>query len=44
MPRPLRQAQGGLIYHALNRANARLAIFDDADYAAFGTRKGVRSR
>src|SRR5690348_9912964 len=36
MPRPLRQAQGGLIYHALNRANARLAIFDDdGDYAAF---------
>jgi putative transposase len=36
MGRPLRNAEGGLIYHALNRANARLAIFDgDADYAAF---------
>ncbi len=36
MPRPRRAAEGGLIYHALNRANARLAIFDsDADYAAF---------
>ncbi len=29
-------AEGGLIYHALNRANARLPIFDsDADYVAF---------
>jgi putative transposase len=36
MPRPRRAAEGGLIYHALNRANARLAIFDtDGDYAAF---------
>ena len=36
MPRPRRAAEGGLIYHALNRANARLAIFDnDDDYAAF---------
>ncbi len=27
---------GGLIYHALNRVNGRLAIFDsDPDYAAF---------
>jgi putative transposase len=27
---------GGIIYHALNRANARLPIFDtDGDYAAF---------
>ena len=36
MPRPRRAAEGGLIYHTLNRANARLAIFDgDDDYAAF---------
>jgi putative transposase len=36
MPRPRRAAEGGLIYHALNRASARLAIFDsDDDYAAF---------
>jgi putative transposase len=36
MPRPRRAAEGGLIYHALNRANARLTIFQtDEDYAAF---------
>jgi putative transposase len=36
MPRPRRAAEGGLIYHALSRANARLAIFgSDADNAAF---------
>ena len=36
MARPPRVAEGGLIYHALNRANARLRIFDEeADYAAF---------
>ncbi len=36
MGRPPRAAEGGLIYHALNRANARLAIFDDdGDYLAF---------
>ena len=36
MPRPRRAGQGGLIYQALNRANARLAIFQtDEDYAAF---------
>ena len=36
MGRPLRAAEGGLIYHALNRANARLAIFsDDGDFDAF---------
>ncbi len=36
MSRPPRAAEGGLIYHSLNRANARLAIFeDDEDYAAF---------
>ena len=36
MSRPPRAAEGGLIYHALNRANARLAIFDDdGDFAAF---------
>jgi putative transposase len=36
MPRPRRAAEGGLIYHALNRANARPALFEtDEDYAAF---------
>jgi REP-associated tyrosine transposase len=36
MPRPPRAAEGGLVYHALNRANARLTIFEtDEDYAAF---------
>lgn len=36
MPRPLRTALGGLVYHVLNRANAGLKIFEkDADYAAF---------
>jgi putative transposase len=36
MSRPPRAAEGGLIYHALNRANARLEIFDDdGDYDAF---------
>jgi putative transposase len=36
MGRPPRAAQGGLVYHTRNRANARLAIFaDDDDFAAF---------
>ncbi len=36
MGRPKRSADGGLIYHVLNRANARVPIFDkDADYEAF---------
>jgi putative transposase len=36
MGRPLRAAQGGLVYHTLNRANGRLTIFeDDGDFAAF---------
>ncbi len=36
MGRPQRTAQGGLVYHVLNRANARQQIFrKDADYAAF---------
>ncbi len=35
MPRPRRAAEGDLIYHALNRADTRLAIFQtDEDYAA----------
>ena len=33
MSRPLRASEGGLVYHALNRSNARLLIFED--YAAF---------
>ncbi len=36
MGRPLRAAEGGLIYHALNRANGRVTLFDDADdYGGF---------
>src|SRR3954471_24817610 len=36
MSRPPRASEGGLVYHALNRGNARLPIFeDDEDYAAF---------
>jgi putative transposase len=36
MGRPRRAAEGGIIYHTLNRANARLAIFaDDGDFDAF---------
>jgi len=36
MGRPGRGADGGLIYHVLNRANARMTIFEKPeDYAAF---------
>jgi hypothetical protein len=36
MPRRPRIAPGGLVYHMLNRAVARLALFEkEADYAAF---------
>ena len=36
MGRPLRTAPGGLVYHVLNRANARQPIFKkDEDYHAF---------
>jgi len=36
MPRTARLAPGGVIFHVLNRANARSTIFEDeADYAAF---------
>jgi len=36
MGRPRRAALGGYVYHVLNRANARMTIFDDpADYEAF---------
>ncbi len=35
MGRPRRAAEGGVIYHVLNRANARMTIFeDDDDYEA----------
>jgi putative transposase len=38
MPRHARQAPGGLVYHVLNRAVARLLLFEkDGDYAAFET-------
>ena len=36
MGRPRRSAEGGFVYHVLNRANARMTIFErDADYEAF---------
>ncbi len=36
MGRPLRTAVGGLVYHVLNRANARMRLFEKAgDYEAF---------
>ncbi|MGQ0635060.1 MAG: transposase [Planctomycetaceae bacterium] len=36
MGRPKRAATGGMVYHVLNRANARMTIFSkDADYDAF---------
>jgi putative transposase len=36
MPRRLRFASGGLVYHVLNRAVARARIFDNTrDYVAF---------
>jgi putative transposase len=36
MGRPHRAAEGGYVYHVLNRANARIAIFDDdGDYESF---------
>ncbi len=36
MGRPNRADEGGIVYHVLNRANARMTIFeDDDDYEAF---------
>ena len=36
MGRPHRAAEGGYVYHVLNRANARMTIFDNnGDYEAF---------
>lgn len=36
MGRPQRAAEGGLIYHVWNRANARMTIFEkEGDYEAF---------
>src|SRR5215510_7532275 len=36
MGRPLRAATGGVVYHVLNRGNARMQLFDTpADYEAF---------
>ncbi len=36
MGRPPRDARGGIVYHVLNRANARMTIFEKSeDYAAF---------
>ena len=36
MGRAKRAAKGGVVYHVLNRANARMTIFEkDEDYEAF---------
>ena len=36
MPRAPRAAVGGMVYHVLNRANARLRLFkSEADYERF---------
>ena len=36
MGRPLRATSADVVYHVLNRANARMTLFDDeGDYAAF---------
>ena len=36
MGRPHRAAEGGYVYHVLNRGNARMRVFDDdRDYDAF---------
>src|SRR5687768_4845254 len=36
MPRPLRTAPGGFVYHVLNRANDKRRIFEhERDYLAF---------
>ena len=36
MPARARSVVGGLVYHVLNRGNARMTIFEkDADHAAF---------
>ena len=36
MPRSPRVNQGGIVYHVLNRANARLGLFEcDEDYGLF---------
>lgn len=40
MPRRPRNAPGGFVYHVLNRAVARHALFQkDGDYQAFGKEK-----
>jgi len=46
MGRPQRAAEGGYVYHVLNRANARMTIFErDADSRGVweGARRGGRS-
>jgi hypothetical protein len=45
MPRIPRDAAGGLVYHCLNRAVARLAIFEtDGNSAAFVRSLDARNR
>ena len=45
MGRPKRAADGGLIYHVLNRGNARMTIFHKGEEKRCqGKRKGARNR
>ena len=45
MPRKPRMARGGLVYHVLNRAVARLPLFEkEADYEAFGNTSDVHGQ
>jgi hypothetical protein len=45
MGRPQRAAEGGYVYHVLNRANARVTIFErDADYEAFEKVERTKTR
>lgn len=40
MGRPLRATSADVVYHVLNRANARMTLFDDeGDYAAFDAKR-----
>jgi putative transposase len=45
MPRTARGAPGGMVFHILNRAVARMPLFEKAaDYHAFGRRRAGNAR
>ena len=45
MPRPPGRCPAGMVFHVLNRANARRRIFlDDGDYAAFERVSNAKGR